>query len=66
MMPSPYTSEMSLVDARACAKALAVELHEVSISPAYDALSQSLAPCSRAGLQTPPKKTCSPEFGVSC
>ncbi|MGA1664955.1 MAG: NAD+ synthase, partial [Burkholderiaceae bacterium] len=44
MMPSPYTSEMSLVDARACAKALAVELHEVSISPAYDALSQSLAP----------------------
>ena len=44
MMPSPYTSEMSLVDARACAKALGVELHEVSISPAFDALSQSLAP----------------------
>ena len=44
MMPSPYTAEISLVDARACAQALGVRLHEVAISPAVETLERSLAP----------------------
>jgi NAD+ synthase (glutamine-hydrolysing) len=44
IMPSRYTAPISVDDARACAKALGVQTHEISIEPAYDALVASLAP----------------------
>jgi NAD+ synthase (glutamine-hydrolysing) len=44
MMPSPYTSAMSVEDARACAAALGVALHDLPISPAYQAFESTLAP----------------------
>nr|UOZ97236.1 Glutamine-dependent NAD(+) synthetase [Cupriavidus sp.] len=44
IMPSRYTAQISVDDARACAKALGVQTHEISIEPAYDALLASLAP----------------------
>ncbi|MEY3668969.1 MAG: hypothetical protein RL258_364 [Pseudomonadota bacterium] len=44
IMPSRYTASMSVEDARACAKALGVETHEISIEPSYAAFTESLAP----------------------
>jgi NAD+ synthase (glutamine-hydrolysing) len=44
IMPSRYTAEISIEDARACARALGVATHEISIEPAYAALADSLAP----------------------
>ncbi len=44
MMPSPYTSSMSVEDAQACAAALGVALHDLPISPAYQAFESTLAP----------------------
>jgi NAD+ synthase len=44
MLPSPYTSEESLVDAAECAGLLGVRLDEVGIAPAMDAFEAMLAP----------------------
>jgi NAD+ synthase len=44
MMPSPYTSEESLEDARACAELLGAQLDEVSIGPAMAAFEAMLKP----------------------
>ena len=44
MMPSPYTSEESLVDAAAAAKLLGVRLDEINIEPAMAAFDTMLAP----------------------
>lgn len=49
MMPSPYTADMSRIDAQACADALGVELREMSIQPIFQAYEQALQP-SFAGL----------------
>jgi NAD+ synthase (glutamine-hydrolysing) len=44
IMPSRYTAAMSVEDARACAQALGVQTHEISIESAYTAFEQGLAP----------------------
>jgi NAD+ synthase len=44
MMPSPYTSQDSLDDARECAELLGVRLDDVRIEPAIDAFEAMLAP----------------------
>lgn len=44
MMPSPYTSEESLVDARACATSLGIRYDTVSIEPAMNAFARMLGP----------------------
>ncbi|GGF65532.1 NAD+ synthase [Terasakiella brassicae] len=44
MMPSPYTSQESLDDARGCAEMLGVEYESVSIEPAMQAFETMLAP----------------------
>ncbi|MBY8975740.1 NAD+ synthase [Rhodobacteraceae bacterium NNCM2] len=44
MMPSQYTSDGSLTDAEACAKALGVTYGDLPISGAVSAVSQGLAP----------------------
>lgn len=44
IMPSRYTADISVEDARACAQALGVETHEISIEPSYAAFTESLAP----------------------
>ena len=43
MMPSPYTAEISLVDARDMVGRLNVRYDEISINPAFDALRATLA-----------------------
>jgi NAD+ synthase len=44
MMPSPYTSQISLVDASECSNLLGVQLDEINIKPAMDAFDQMLSP----------------------
>jgi NAD+ synthase (glutamine-hydrolysing) len=44
MMPSPYTAEISWVDARDMAKRLNVQYDEISIAPMFDAFRAALAP----------------------
>jgi NAD+ synthase/NAD+ synthase (glutamine-hydrolysing) len=44
MMPSPYTAQMSLDDARAMARALGVRYDEISIGPAMQTFADMLAP----------------------
>lgn len=49
MMPSRYTSAMSLEDAAACARNLGVRYHELSIEPAFQAMLASLTPVLAGG-----------------
>ncbi len=44
MMPSPYTAEISWVDARDMARRLGVRYDEIGVSPMFDAFRASLAP----------------------
>jgi NAD+ synthase/NAD+ synthase (glutamine-hydrolysing) len=44
MMPSPYTAQMSLDDARAMARALGVRYDEIPIGPAMQTFADMLAP----------------------
>ncbi|MGQ0710650.1 MAG: NAD+ synthase [Rhodoferax sp.] len=44
MMPSPYTADISWLDARDMAARVGVEYHEISIVPEFEAFKQSLAP----------------------
>jgi NAD+ synthase (glutamine-hydrolysing) len=43
MMPSPYTADISWIDARDMAKRLGVRYDEISIAPQFDAFKASLA-----------------------
>ena len=44
MMPSPYTAEISWLDARDMARRLGVRYDEIDIAPMFDAFRRSLAP----------------------
>ncbi len=44
MMPSPYTAEISWVDARDMARRLGVRYDEIGVAPMFDAFKGSLAP----------------------
>ena len=44
MMPSPYTADISWIDARAMAEGLGVRYDEISIAPMFDAFKAGLAP----------------------
>jgi NAD+ synthase (glutamine-hydrolysing) len=44
MMPSPYTADISWIDAREMARRLSVRYEEVPIAPVFDAFRQALAP----------------------
>ena len=44
MMPSPYTADISWLDARDMAKRLGVRYDEIGIAPMFDAFRTSLAP----------------------
>jgi NAD+ synthase (glutamine-hydrolysing) len=44
MMPSPYTADISWIDARDMAQRLGVQYDEIAISPMFDAFRASLAP----------------------
>jgi NAD+ synthase (glutamine-hydrolysing) len=44
MMPSPYTADISWIDARAMATGLGVRYDEISIAPMFDAFKTELAP----------------------
>ncbi len=44
MMPSPYTADISWIDARDMAERLGVRYDEISISPTFDSFKAALAP----------------------
>jgi NAD+ synthase (glutamine-hydrolysing) len=44
MMPSPYTADISWIDARDMAQRLSVQYDEIAIAPMFDAFRESLAP----------------------
>jgi NAD+ synthase (glutamine-hydrolysing) len=44
MMPSPYTADISWVDAREMARRVGVQYDEIAIAPMFDAFRTSLAP----------------------
>jgi NAD+ synthase (glutamine-hydrolysing) len=44
MMPSPYTADISWIDARDMAARLGVQYDEIAIAPQFDAFNASLAP----------------------
>lgn len=44
MMPSPFTADISIEDARSCARALGVRLDEIDIEPLFQQFKSSLAP----------------------
>lgn len=44
MMPSPYTADISWIDARDMASRLGVRYDEIAIAPEFDAFRQSLSP----------------------
>lgn len=44
MMPSPYTASISIEDAKACAKALGVQLDHIEINSLYEQFKSHLAP----------------------
>lgn len=44
VMPSRYTADISIEDARACAQALGVKTQEINIESVYQAFEQGLAP----------------------
>jgi NAD+ synthase (glutamine-hydrolysing) len=44
MMPSPYTADISWIDAREMARRLGVQYDEIAIAPMFDAFRSSLAP----------------------
>ncbi len=44
IMPSRYTADISIEDARACAQALGVKTQEINIESVYQAFEQGLAP----------------------
>jgi NAD+ synthase (glutamine-hydrolysing) len=44
MMPSPYTADISWIDARDMAERLGVRYDEIGITPMFDAFRQALAP----------------------
>jgi NAD+ synthase (glutamine-hydrolysing) len=45
MMPSPYTADISWIDARDMAERLGVQHDEIAIAPEFEAFKASLAPC---------------------
>jgi len=51
MMPSPYTAQISIDDAREMAEILGVKYEELDIVPAFDALQNTLSPLFK-GLPT--------------
>ena len=53
MMPSPYTSEMSVDDAKELAKNLGIRLDEISIEQLYELAKQTLSPIAKDGETIP-------------
>ena len=57
MMPSPYTADISWIDAREMAQRLGVRYDEIAIAPMFDAFRGALAEEFAACPRTPPKRT---------
>jgi len=51
MMPSPYTADISLIDARDMAQRLGVRYTECDVAPAFEALCETLAPVFNGAAQ---------------
>ena len=57
MMPSPYTADISWIDARDMAERLGVRYDEISIVPEFEAFKASLAGEFKGLAETRPKRT---------
>ena len=66
MLPSEYTSEHSLDDAAAVAKALGCRLDTLPIEPGRAAIEATSRRFSRAPNRTSPRKTSSPACAACC
>ena len=71
MMPSPFTADISLSDARTMATTLGVRYSELSIEPVFDKFLDTLAgrvPGAASGMtaRTLPRKTCKRVYGEIC
>jgi len=66
MMPSPYTAEISWVDARDMAKRMQVRYDEVSIVPEFEAFWRRSNLISKALLWIPRKKISKPVSEARC
>jgi NAD+ synthase (glutamine-hydrolysing) len=66
MMPSPYTADISWIDARDMAQRLGVRYDEISIVPEFEAFKASLAPSLPGRPRTPPRKTSRPASAARC
>jgi NAD+ synthase (glutamine-hydrolysing) len=66
MMPSPYTADISWIDARDMASA-GRAYDEISIAPEFEAFKAALAPrVCRAAPKTRPKRTCRRASAARC
>ena len=67
MMPSPYTAQISLDDAREMAQQPGRALRRARIKPAFDAYLATLARRVRGHCRpTPPKRTSRRAYAASC
>jgi NAD+ synthase (glutamine-hydrolysing) len=66
MMPSPYTADISWIDARDMAQRLGVRYDEISIVPQFEAFKARWRPSSPACPRTRPKRTSRPASAAPC
>ena len=66
MMPSPYTADISWIDARDMAERVGVRYDEISIAPQFEAFKAALAPAFAGRAETRPKRTCRPASAAPC
>ena len=59
MMPTRYTSQLSLDGARRQAEKLGVDYHVIDIEATYQSFIDALSPAFGAAPPIPPRKTCS-------
>ena len=66
MMPSPYTADISWIDAREMAERLGVRYDEISIRHTFESFRGAWPRSSRAWPKTRPRKTCRPASAARC
>jgi NAD+ synthase (glutamine-hydrolysing) len=66
MMPSPYTADISWIDAREMAERLGVRYDEIAIAPQFEAFKAALAPQFAGRAEDTTEETCRPASAARC
>lgn len=66
MMPSPYTADISWLDAREMSERVGVQHEEIDIAPQFEAFKAALAGTFAGVPKTRPRKICRPVFAAPC